>query len=105
MPADKAVAWTFARTLLKAASPRPASVGDMRVQLVPGNRRRVMTITLTDPDGRADLELPSQRVAAFLRRTYEAVPAEVESGLINWDAEFGPLLGLGGTRTERPTEM
>jgi hypothetical protein len=64
-----------------------------------------MAITLTGPESRADLELPSQRVATFLRRTYEAVPAEVEAGLINWHAEFGPLLGLGGTRTERPTDM
>ncbi|MDT3445460.1 MULTISPECIES: SsgA family sporulation/cell division regulator [unclassified Pseudofrankia] len=105
MPADETVAWTFARTLLMAGGPRPASVGDVRVQPVHGNKRRVMTITLTGPDGHADLELPSQRVAAFLRHTYEAVPPEVEAGLIDWDAEFGPLLGLGGTRTERPTDM
>ncbi|OHV32293.1 MULTISPECIES: SsgA family sporulation/cell division regulator [Pseudofrankia] len=105
MAADKNVEWTFARALLKAGGPRPPDVGDVRVRLACGAKRRVTALTLTTPDGQADLEMPSQRVAAFLRRTYTAVPPEIEAGLIDWNAEFGPLLGFGNSRSERPTDM
>ncbi len=91
--AGETVRWTFARDLLAAGGPRPTDVGDVRVRPAHGDRPRITALTLTSPTGRADLELPSQRVAAFLRRTYTTVPAEMEPDLINWDAEFGPLLG------------
>uniref|UniRef100_A0A1V2IB95 Sporulation protein SsgA n=1 Tax=Pseudofrankia asymbiotica TaxID=1834516 RepID=A0A1V2IB95_9ACTN len=89
------VRWTFARALLAANGSRSTNIGDVRVQPTDGRKGRVMTLTLTCPEGRAELELPAQRVAAFLHRTYRAVPAYVEAGLINWDAEFGALLGFG----------
>jgi hypothetical protein len=105
MAADKTVAWTFARSLLTAGGPRPACVGDVQVRPAQGGRRRVTALTLRNSDSQADLEMPAYRVAAFLRRTYLAVPPEIEAGLINWDAELGPLLGYGDTRTESPTDL
>jgi len=89
------VKWTFARTLLTAPRPQATGAGDVRVQLAGGRKGRVIALTLTCQGGQAELELPSHRVAAFLRRTYAVVPPEIEAGLIDWDAEFGPLLGYG----------
>ncbi|MBL7513733.1 SsgA family sporulation/cell division regulator [Frankia nepalensis] len=100
----KMVRWTFARDVLAVGGPRPAGVGDVRVQPARGDQR-AMALTLTSTDGEANLELPSRRVATFLRQTYIAVPREMEAQLIDWVAEFGPMLGRGDDRTGGSTDI
>jgi hypothetical protein len=96
--------WTFARDLLVAGSDRPAGVGDVRIRPPQGARRRVLTLTLTSPDGEVELELPSQRVDAFMRQTYAAVPSEVEADLIDWSSELESLLGPDDPSKDRSTD-
>ncbi|MBL7488014.1 SsgA family sporulation/cell division regulator [Frankia sp. AgB1.9] len=87
------VEWTFARDLLVAGGDRPMGVGEVRVRPSQGAKGRVLALTLTSPDGPAELELPSQRVDTFVRQTYAAIPSEMEADLIDWPSEFAWLLG------------
>ncbi|ONH28854.1 SsgA family sporulation/cell division regulator [Pseudofrankia asymbiotica] len=93
MVGDQMVEWTFARDLLAAGGHQPAGVGDVRIGPSQGDRKWALTISLTGPEGQAELELPSRRVGTFLRQTYAAVPAEMEASLIDWGSEFESLLG------------
>jgi hypothetical protein len=47
---------------------------------------------LSSPFGQAHFEAPAQAMAAFLRRTYQIVPAGQESGHIDIEAELNDLL-------------
>jgi hypothetical protein len=86
------VEWTFARDLLVVGSERPAGVGDVRVRPSQDAKRRILALTLASPDGKVELELPSQRVDAFISQTYAAIPSEVEADLIDWSSELEWLL-------------
>lgn len=90
---SQAVEWTFARQLLADGAHGPTGAGDVQVHPAFLGGRRVLGLCLSNPDGHADLELPASRVGTFVRETYAAVPAEIEGDLIDWDAEFGSLLG------------
>jgi hypothetical protein len=103
--ADRTVTWTFARNLLAAGGREESGTGDVRVRPARTLKGRHLAVTLASPAGTADLELPAHRVTAFLRHTYDAVPAELEADLIDWSAEFGPILGRGGARTDSSSDL
>ena len=106
---DEPVEWIFARDLLAAGIESPQGEGDVQVwpsQMscadvgdldVPGQAEtrdaggKVLNIELSSPFGQAHFEAPAQAVAAFLRRTYQIVPAGRESGYIDIDAELADL--------------
>jgi hypothetical protein len=101
---DKTVIWIFARELLDAGLHGGAGEGDVRVRTTHTIRGKRLTVVLASPDGVADLELPAHRVAAFLRHTYDVVPAEAEGDSIDWSSEIDALLGRGGARTDNSTD-
>jgi hypothetical protein len=90
---DRTVNWTFARELLAAGSHKQTGAGDVRIRPTHTLNGPQLAITLISPDGQMDLELPARLVVAFLRHTYNVVPARMEAILIDWTAEFAPLLG------------
>lgn len=103
---DEPVEWIFARDLLAAGIESPQGEGDVHVWPspvscadadldVPGPADpggKVLNIELSSPFGQAHFEAPARAVSAFLRRTYQAVPAGKESGCIDIDAELTALL-------------
>jgi Streptomyces sporulation and cell division protein, SsgA len=104
---DEPVEWIFARDLLSAGiesrqgegdvhvwpSPGPGSQnGDLDLTGSPQPGEKVLNIELSSPFGQAHFEAPAQAMAAFLRRTYQIVPAGQESGHIDIEAELNDLL-------------
>jgi hypothetical protein len=80
-------------------------LGDVQVWPARLPFRRNLSLSLTGLDGAAHLELPPNRVAAFLRRTYAAVPRAMEPELIDWTAEFESLLGGAEARPESSPDI
>jgi len=104
---DEPVEWIFARDLLAAGIDSRQGDGDVKVWPsaqscaesdgleVIGNASTegtVLNIELSSPFGQAHFEAPAQVMAAFLRRTYQIVPAGQESGYIDIEAELNDLL-------------
>jgi hypothetical protein len=104
---DEPVEWIFARDLLAAGIESRQGEGDVHVWPSPGscaNRgdldrtgssqpgEKILNIELSSPFGQAHFEAPAQAMAAFLRRTYQIVPAGQESGHIDIEAELNDLL-------------
>jgi len=104
---DEPVEWIFARDLLAAGIDSRQGDGDVKVWPsaqscaesdgleVIGNASTegtVLNIELSSPFGQAHFEAPAQAMAAFLRRTYQIVPAGQESGYIDIEAELNDLL-------------
>ena len=105
---DEPVEWIFARDLLAAGIASPQGEGDVKVW--PSARScaegddldvigtadtdcAVLNIELSSPFGEAHFEAPAQAMSAFLRRTYQIVPAGRESDYIDITAELDDLLG------------
>jgi Streptomyces sporulation and cell division protein, SsgA len=104
---DEPVEWIFARDLLAAGIesrqgegdvhvwPSPGSCGesgDLNLTGSPRSGDKVLNIELSSPFGQAHFEAPAQAMAAFLRRTYQIVPAGQESRCIDIEAELTDLL-------------
>ncbi len=103
---DEPVEWIFARDLLAAGIESPQGEGDVRVWPAPRSCAdadpdvpgpadpggKVLNIELSSPFGQAHFEAPARAVSAFLRRTYQVVPAGKERGYIDIDAELTALL-------------
>jgi hypothetical protein len=104
---DEPVEWIFARDLLAAGIDSRQGDGDVKVWPsaqscaesdgleVIGDATTegtVLNIELSSPFGQAHFEAPAQAMAAFLRRTYQIVPAGQESGYIDIEAELNDLL-------------
>jgi hypothetical protein len=104
---DEPVEWIFARDLLAAGIESRQGEGDVHVWPssgsgslsadlgLPGSAEpgeKVLNIELSSPFGQAHFEAPAQAMAAFLRRTYQIVPAGQESGHIDIEAELNDLL-------------
>jgi hypothetical protein len=53
----------------------------------------VLNIELSSPFGQAHFEAPAQAMSAFLRRTYQIVPAGQESDYLDIETELNDLLG------------
>jgi len=104
---DEPVEWIFARDLLAAGLESRQGEGDVQVWPSPGSCAEpggleltgaaragelVLNIELSSPFGQAHFEAPAQAMSAFLRRTYQIVPAGQESSYIDIEAELNDLL-------------
>jgi Streptomyces sporulation and cell division protein, SsgA len=97
---DEPVEWIFARDLLAAGIEARQGEGDVQVWPSPtscagtggGDLGTVLNIELSSPFGQAHFEAPAEAMSAFLRRTYQIVPAGKESDFIDVDAELNDLL-------------
>jgi hypothetical protein len=67
------VHWAFARELLVEGTFRPCGHGDVRVWPAKANRRDVLCVALSSPEGDALLEAPAEPVSEWLQRTLRAV--------------------------------
>lgn len=86
------VHWTFARDLLVEGVFRPCGQGDVRIWPTKVERRNVVFVALTSPDGNALLEMPSAAVAAWVERTLRIVPPGTESERLGLDEGLARLL-------------
>ena len=100
---DEPVEWIFARDLLAAGIESRQGEGDVHVWPSSGSSdldltgtqepgEKVLNIELSSPFGQAHFEAPAQAMSAFLRRTYQIVPAGQESSYIDIEAELNDLL-------------
>ncbi|WP_285732986.1 SsgA family sporulation/cell division regulator [Kitasatospora phosalacinea] len=94
-PNEGAGAWEFSRDLLWEGLHEPAGLGDVRIWPPCHCRgRRQLRIMLVGNEGTALLDLPAKPLRDWLRdRSFALVPRGTESGLIDWDAELGRLVG------------
>ena len=107
---DEPVEWIFARDLLAAGIESRQGNGDVQVWPSPVSvaetgdldpidaaeltetRGKVLNIELSSPFGQAHFEAPAEAMSAFLRRTYQIVPAGQESRHIDIETELNELL-------------
>jgi hypothetical protein len=104
---DEPVEWTLARDLLAAALHAREGIGDVRAWpsaascdpdagVTPAgggaDGHAILNIAMSSPFGQAQFEVSAQAIAAFLARTYQAVPAGQESAYLDFDAELTELL-------------
>jgi Streptomyces sporulation and cell division protein, SsgA len=102
---DEPVEWIFARDLLAAGIDSRQGEGDVQVwpsarscaetddlDVIGGAEGAVLNIELSSPFGQAHFEAPARAMSAFLRRTYQIVPAGQESDYIDIEAELHDLL-------------
>ncbi|WP_411086898.1 SsgA family sporulation/cell division regulator [Streptomyces sp. 061-3] len=89
---DFPVDWTFARDLLVEGVFRPCGHGDVRIWPTKIQRRNVICVALSSPDGDALLEAPSAAVAAWVERTLRLVPPGTETERLGIDAGLAELL-------------
>ncbi|MCL2581029.1 MAG: SsgA family sporulation/cell division regulator [Streptosporangiales bacterium] len=92
------VEWTFSRALLRTGLEHAFGPGDVRIWPACDG---LLNIELSSPFGQARFELLAEAAAAFLNRTYQAVPdgAEPEHRDDDVDTELADLLRQeGGAR-------
>ncbi|HLH81720.1 MAG TPA: SsgA family sporulation/cell division regulator [Trebonia sp.] len=93
---DEPVEWIFARDLLAMGIKGREGLGDVHVWPSDGSAGgapgSVLNIELSSPFGQAHFEAPAKEISAFLRRTYQVVPAGEESDHVNVEAELNDLL-------------
>ncbi|MEU6660993.1 SsgA family sporulation/cell division regulator [Streptomyces sp. NPDC046821] len=94
------VNWTFARELLVEGVFRPCGHGDVRVWPTKVDRRSVVLMALSSPDGDALLEAPAAAVSAWLERTLRVVPPGSESERLGIDDGLAELLAPATGRTD-----
>ena len=104
---DEPVEWIFARELLAAGMQGRHGEGDVHVwpsarscedadslevsEPADAAEVAVLNIELSSPFGQALFEAPARALSAFLRRTYQIVPAGRESDFVDVDAELNDL--------------
>jgi len=90
---DEPVEWIFARDLLAAGIESRQGEGDVQVWPSPESvaEGKVLNIELSSPFGQAHFEAPAEAMSAFLRRTYQIVPAGQESRYIDIETELNDL--------------
>lgn len=91
-PGRESIVWIFARSLLTEGVQTRAGTGDVRIRPARVHGRAVVTVSLSSPSGRADLELSRSVVARFLAEIEAQVPAGREGESVNWEAELRTLL-------------
>jgi hypothetical protein len=91
---DEPVEWTFARELLSQGAAEAAGMGDVKIwpSADPGFGGVVLNIELSSAYGEARFEASAIEVADFLRRTYEVVPENTETGHIDMEEGLTELL-------------
>ena len=101
--ADETVEWTLSRDLLSAALHAPEGIGDVQAwpsaasagpaaQVGAAAGPAILNISMTSPFGHAQFEACATAIEAFLAQTYRVVPAGLESGYMDFDAELTELL-------------
>ncbi|MER5361069.1 SsgA family sporulation/cell division regulator [Streptomyces sp. NPDC002785] len=86
------VHWTFARELLVEGVFRPCGEGDVRIWPAKVDRRNVIFVALTSPNGNALLEVPSAAVVTWVERTLRLVPPGTETERLGIDEGLAELL-------------
>ncbi|MEU2825476.1 MULTISPECIES: SsgA family sporulation/cell division regulator [unclassified Streptomyces] len=89
---ESPVHWTFARELLVEGVFRPCGHGDVRIWPTKVDKRSVICVALTSPDGNALLEVPSVAVSAWVERTLRIVPPGTEGERLGIDEGLAELL-------------
>lgn len=89
---ESPVYWTFARDLLVEGVFRPCGHGDVRIWPTKADKRNVICVALTSPDGNALLEVPSAAVATWVERTLVVVPPGTETARLGIDEGLAELL-------------
>ncbi len=90
---DEDVIWVFARELLAAGLTLPQGQGDVRIRPEIRSGHRYVMISLTSPDGTAELEADAETIGAFIAETERAVPRGQEHTMVNVDEALASLLG------------
>lgn len=90
--ADDPVEWIFARGLLAEGMERPAGEGDVHAWPTDSRDGGLLNIALSSPFGEALFEAPAATIAAFLQRTYDAVPPGREGDHVDIEGEIDSLL-------------
>lgn len=90
---DEDVTWVFARELLAAGLTLPQGQGDVRIRPEIRAGRRYVMISLTSPDGTAELEADADAVRSFVSLTERVVARGQEHTVVNVDAALAALLG------------
>jgi Streptomyces sporulation and cell division protein, SsgA len=75
---QKPITWMFGRELLDDGLRQRSGVGDVTIAPCPQAPTVLLHVKLRDDIGAADLEMRSEPVAEFLRRTYLQVPLATE---------------------------
>jgi Streptomyces sporulation and cell division protein, SsgA len=105
---DEPVEWIFARDLLAAGIRERQGEGDVQVwpsprscaaaedaaaeDLAGAGLGSVLNIELSSPFGQAHFEAPAEAMSAFLRRSYQVVPAGKEGDFVDIETELNDLL-------------
>jgi hypothetical protein len=89
---DEPVEWIFARDLLTEGMAAPVGEGDVKVWPSSGEGEGALNLVLSSPFGQAHFEAPKAAMGAFLRRTYDAIPAGHEGDFIDIGGELDGLL-------------
>ncbi len=87
------ITWMFGRELLDVGTNQPAGEGDIRLwpSLDP-DRRAVVILEFGGPDGPALMQVRTQDIHGFLRRTFSEVPRGQESGRLDTNALIEALM-------------
>lgn len=90
---DEDVIWVFARELLAAGLTLPQGQGDVRIRPEIRSGRRFVMISLTSPDGTAELEADAESIRTFITQTERVVARGQEHTVVNVDEALAALLG------------
>ena len=87
------ITWIFGRELLDVGTNQPAGEGDILLwpSLDP-DRRAVVILEFGGPDGAALMQVRTQDIHGFLRRTFSEVPRGRESGRLDTNALIEALM-------------
>ena len=87
------ITWIFGRELLEVGTSQPAGEGDILLwpSLDP-DRRAVVILEFGGPEGAALMQVRTQDIHGFLRRTFSEVPRGQESGRLDTNALIEALL-------------
>lgn len=85
------ISWVLGRDLLNDGLLAECGEGDVRVWPAIEDRRRVVMLELSSPDGRALLAADADALEAFLQRTYEAIPLGYEGDHLDIDEAIARL--------------
>ena len=87
------ITWVFGRELLDVGTSQPAGEGDILLwpSLDP-DRRAVVILEFGGPEGAALMQVRTQDIHGFLRRTFSEVPRGQESGRLDTHALIEALL-------------
>ena len=90
---EHSVAWTFARSLLRAGMYEPTGDGDILIRPgIDNEGHATVYVELCSPHGTAVLRTRTTRIATFLDMTTKVVPIGAENDWVDMDAVIARLL-------------